>query len=127
MLAIVIPFYKIEFFKSTLESLAAQSNTNFKVYIGDDCAAVSPSELIEEFKEKINIVYKRFNFNLGQTSLTKQWSRCIDLTGVEEFIMILGDDDVSSKNYVEEFYKAKKELVNDNISVFRSATQVISS
>ena len=55
MLAIVIPYYNYEFFKETLDSLANQTNKNFKVYIGDDASTNNPLELINNYKEKINL------------------------------------------------------------------------
>jgi len=104
-LAIVIPYYKIDFFEVCLESLSIQTNKNFKVYIGDDASPEDPSEILEHFKDSLNIVYHRFYENLGGTSLTQQWHRCINLSAGERWIMILGDDDYLSENYVEEFYK----------------------
>jgi hypothetical protein len=38
MLAIIIPYYKLCFFEENLQSLAAQTDKRFKVYIGDDAS-----------------------------------------------------------------------------------------
>jgi glycosyltransferase involved in cell wall biosynthesis len=105
MLAIVIPYYKITFFEETLQSLASQTDQRFTVYIGDDASTENPTTLLEKFNGTFNFVYKRFDNNLGGTSLTQQWERCIVLSASEEWIMILGDDDVLGENVVEEFYK----------------------
>jgi glycosyltransferase involved in cell wall biosynthesis len=105
MLAIVIPYYKITFFEETLQSLANQTDQRFAVYIGDDASTENPTTLLEKFNGTFNFVYKRFDNNLGGTSLTQQWERCIVLSGSEEWIMILGDDDVLGENVVEQFYK----------------------
>lgn len=104
MLAIVIPFYKLEFFKETLQSLSNQTDKRFKVYIGDDASPESPLSLLEAFKNQFQFVYKRFDANLGGTSLVKQWERCVDLAEYEKWIMVLGDDDVLGTNMVETFY-----------------------
>jgi glycosyltransferase involved in cell wall biosynthesis len=104
MLAIVIPYYKINFFEETLVSLSNQTNKNFNVYIGDDASKESPLFLLKRFNKKINYTYKRFENNLGGVSLVKQWERCIDLSDEEEWLMILGDDDTISDNFIEEFY-----------------------
>lgn len=105
MLAIVIPYYKITFFEATLQSLAYQTDKRFKVYIGDDGSLENPKELLGKFQRRFDFVYHRFETNLGRTSLTQQWDRCIALSGNEEWIMILGDDDVLGENVVKEFYK----------------------
>lgn len=122
MLAIVIPYYKISFFEETLRSLANQSNKNFKVYIGDDCSPIDPSELIRNYSGKIDLVYKRFSENLGNFSLTRHWERCVAMNEDEEWLMILGDDDHLSENYVEEFYKNLHFIKQNQIYVIRSAT-----
>ena len=104
MLAIIIPYYKLTFFEATLDSLAVQTNQNFKVYVGDDASPESPTDLLSKYQGKLNFLYHRFETNLGGISLTQQWERCIALAGNEEWIMILGDDDVLGENVVEAFY-----------------------
>jgi glycosyltransferase involved in cell wall biosynthesis len=104
MIAIIIPFYKLTFFEATLTSLANQSDKHFKVYIGDDCSPENPTDLLEKYNGKIDFVYHRFENNLGGNDLVKQWERCMDLSHNEEWLMLLGDDDVLGENVIEEFY-----------------------
>lgn len=125
MLAIIIPYYKLTFFEQTLESLKNQTDQRFKVYIGDDASPERPIALLEKYKDRFNFVYHSFEINLGRSSLTKQWDRCIALTGEEEWIMILGDDDVLGENTVEQFYKNLPEIKSKEIKVVRYATQVL--
>lgn len=104
MLAIVIPYYKINYFEETLKSLSNQTDKRFKVYIGNDASENDPEEIIEKYSSTLNLVYKKFNDNLGSISLVQQWNRCLELLEDEEWVMILGDDDVLSENFVEQFY-----------------------
>jgi glycosyltransferase involved in cell wall biosynthesis len=121
MLAIIIPYYKLTFFEATLQSLSNQTNQRFKVYIGDDASPENPATLLEKFKEQFDFRYHRFETNLGGASLVKQWERCIVLSDKEEWIMILGDDDVLGENVVENFYKNLKEIkLNFNVVRFAS-------
>ena len=121
MLAIVIPYYKMNFFRECLQSLSAQTDRNFKVYIGDDASPEDPGELIDKYRTRFPIEYKKFDKNLGKISLTRQWDRCIALTEQEEWLMILGDDDMLGENAVEEFYKALP-VFKDKANVLRFAT-----
>ena len=105
MIAIIIPYYKIDYFEQTLHSLSLQTNKNFTVYIGDDASPNSCVPLLKQYEEKIDFIYHRFENNLGNTSLVNHWERCIALSNQEEWLMILGDDDVLAKNVIEEFYK----------------------
>tara|TARA_B110000114_G_scaffold176748_1_gene207776 strand:+ start:17 stop:922 length:906 start_codon:yes stop_codon:yes gene_type:complete len=116
-LGIVIPYYKITFFEETIASLANQTNKNFKVYIGNDASPECPEALLEQYKDKFNFIYKKFETNLGSTSLVKQWERCIDMIEQEEWIMILGDDDYLSNDVVEHWYS--------NYDEFKGSTNLV--
>lgn len=125
MLAIVIPYYKINFFEATLQSLADQTDKQFKVYIGDDASPDNPVTLLEKYKNKIDFVYQRFERNLGGKSLVQQWNRCLNLCSDEEWVMILGDDDVLENSCIDAFYNNLKEIKDWDTSVIRFATQVV--
>ena len=122
-LAIVIPYFKIDFFKETLDSLVSQTNTQFNVYIGNDASPDNPEELINGYEDKLNIIYQNFSENLGSKSLVKQWERCIEMVGSEKWLMILGDDDVLENNVIAGFYSEVEG--NVQTKVFRFSTQVI--
>ena len=125
MLAIIIPYYKLTFFEATLDSLAAQTNQNFKVYIGDDASEECTKDLLSKYQGKFSFLYHRFETNFGGISLTQQWERCISLAGNEQWIMILGDDDMLGDSVVEKFYENLNEIENAGINVVRFSTQSI--
>uniref|UniRef100_UPI004048809C glycosyltransferase family 2 protein n=1 Tax=Mariniflexile sp. TaxID=1979402 RepID=UPI004048809C len=124
MLAIVIPYFKILYFEETIKSLANQTNKQFNVYIGDDASSEDPCSILEKHGNQFNLVYHRFDTNLGGISLVKQWERCIDLTQGEEWIMILGDDDYLSDNVVESWYKYFKHF-DGKSNLVRFATKIL--
>jgi glycosyltransferase involved in cell wall biosynthesis len=125
MLAIIIPYFKLAFFDATLESLAVQTDKRFKTYIGDDASSEALTDLLEKYKGKFDFVYHRFEQNLGGISLVQQWERCIALSGGEQWIMILGDDDVLGKNVVKSFYENLVEIEEEKIAVVRFSTSKI--
>ena len=104
-LAIVIPAYKIDFFKATLDSLAAQTCKDFTVYVGDDCSPSDFGSLVEEYKDRLEIKYTRFDKNLGGKDLVAQWTRCIEITEGEPWLWLFSDDDVIGERCVELFLK----------------------
>jgi len=124
MLAIVIPYYKLIFFDETLRSLSDQTDKRFKVYIGDDESPDDVSVLLQQYEDRFDFVYYRFENNLGNVSLTQHWERCIALSSKEQWIMILGDDDVLKSNVVESFYANLNEIVCNDINVVRFSTTV---
>ena len=127
MLAIIIPFYKLTFFEATLQSLAHQSDKRFKVYIGDDASPEDCTTLLQKFEGQFDFIYHRFETNLGGISLTQQWERCIVLSEDEEWLMILGDDDVLAEDCVANFYKNEHEIKDNKANVIRFASKVINA
>lgn len=123
--AIIIPFYKRTFFRETLDSLAAQTDQRFTVYIGNDASPENPDDLLEEFEGKFNFVYKKFERNLGGTSLITQWHRCIEMMQDEEWFMILGDDDYIDRNYVYAFNQAYQQNALLNYNVIKSFSKIV--
>ena len=124
MLGIIIPYYKPDFFNFTLKSLANQTDKRFILYIGDDASDSSPEQLLLLYKGQFEYVYQKFNDNLGSVSLVSQWNRCISLSRNEQWLMLLGDDDVLEANVVEEFYD-HIQWIEDDVNVVRYATQKI--
>lgn len=124
-LAIVIPAYKITYLRECLESIANQSNKRFHVYIGDDCSPHDIKTIVDEYKDRFELTYHRFEFNLGGADLVAQWHRCIDLTNGERYIWLFSDDDIMGAECVESFYSIPQEirdnaLVHYDISVLDS-------
>ncbi|EKU89800.1 glycosyltransferase family 2 protein [Bacteroides oleiciplenus] len=110
-LAIIIPAYKDTFLAGTLKSLAAQSDQDFSVYIGDDNSPFDIKKVVDLYKGILNIKYVRFNENLGGNNLVAQWERCINLS-TEDWIWLFSDDDYMAPDCVKLLKEelAKKEL-----------------
>lgn len=130
-LAIVIPAYKSTFLAAALESIAAQTCKDFTLYVGDDCSPNPIGEIVDRYWDKINLVYKRFDTNLGGKDLVAQWERCIDMTQGEEWLWLFSDDDVMEEKCVEEFYKTIQckpdaGLVHFNVKRLDNATGELS-
>lgn len=104
-LAIIIPAYKSTFFHETLQSIANQTCKDFTLYVGDDASPYGIYEVIKGYEKEVNIVYKRFNENLGGKDLIGQWNRCIDMSRDEEWLWLFSDDDIMEPNCVALFYK----------------------
>ncbi|GGF68768.1 glycosyltransferase family A protein [Wenyingzhuangia marina] len=122
MLAILIPYYKKDFFQETFDSLLNQTCHKFNVYIGDDCSPYNFESEINKETLPFNLTYKRYHENLGGQSLVKHWNRCLTILNDEKWFMILGDDDVLQNNFVDEFYKNVKEVNAKAINVVRYAS-----
>lgn len=104
-LAIIIPAYKAAFLPAALDSIAAQTCKDFTLYVGDDCSPEPIGSIIEQYRDKIDLVYQRFDTNLGGKDLVAQWKRCIAMSQDEPYIWLFSDDDVMKPNCVEALLK----------------------
>lgn len=121
-LAIVIPAWKPDFFRSALQSIRAQTDRRFTVYVADDGGPTAIGEICDTV-EDLDVVYHRFEDNLGGTSLTGHWNRAIERTR-EPWVWLFGDDDEMHPECVAHFYAALEKL-DPAISVIRFDTDVI--
>lgn len=104
-LAIIIPAYKATFLPAALDSIAAQTCKDFTLYVGDDCSPEQIGNIVEQYRDKIDLVYQRFETNLGGKDLVAQWERCIAMSKDEPYIWLFSDDDVMEPNCVEALLK----------------------
>jgi len=105
-LAIVIPAYKSTYFDQALLAIVNQTNKDFTLYIGDDCNPENLYSIVEKYIDRIPIVYKHFDENIGGKDLVAQWERCIDLVCNEEWIWLFSDDDMMDPNCVKNFFNS---------------------
>ena len=104
-LAIIIPAYKATFLPAALDSIAAQTCKDFTLYIGDDCSPEPIGDIVEQYRDMIEMVYQRFDSNLGGKDLVAQWERCIAMSKNEPYIWLFSDDDVMDPDCVEQLLK----------------------
>ncbi|SDI57159.1 glycosyltransferase family 2 protein [Chryseobacterium jejuense] len=123
-LAIVIPYYKIDFFEETIKSVAKQRNKNFSLYIGNDASPNDPLPIIQKYFEADDYHYFDYKKNIGGQNLALQWERILENVQ-EEWFQILGDDDMISENFTEEFYQNLPLVEDKKISVIKFSHQWI--
>ncbi len=83
--------------------------------MGDDASPDELGKMVEEFSERLEIVYRKFDRNLGATDLVAQWERCVDLVGDEEWIWLFSDDDVMGPDCVQSFRDALESGVRTDV------------
>ncbi|WP_300729836.1 glycosyltransferase family 2 protein [uncultured Bacteroides sp.] len=105
LVAIVIPAYKERFLKRTLESIVAQTDRRFKVYVGDDASPADLPRIVHPFEEQMPICYHRFEENLGGKDLVAHWNRCVRLAE-EPLVWFFSDDDIMPADGIERILEA---------------------
>lgn len=103
-LAVVIPVWRARFLGAALDSLRAQTDRRFRVYIGDDASPDNVNEVIARHGAGLDLHYHRFAANLGGHDLVGQWERCLALTQGEPWLWLFADDDELEPGGVAGFY-----------------------
>jgi glycosyltransferase involved in cell wall biosynthesis len=122
-LAIVIPAFRARYLERTLQSLAAQTDQRFHIYVGDDASPEAIELIVKMFQERLPLTYHRFSENLGGHSLTQHWSRCIALSR-EPWVWLFSDDDVVEPDCVASFHRTL-EATQGGFDVYRFNTLII--
>ncbi|MCB9495447.1 MAG: glycosyltransferase [Fibrobacteria bacterium] len=107
-LAIVIPAWKPDFLERTLAGFASQTCKDFRLYIGDDCSPADIEGCVRRHAGTCDVVYHRFEENLGGRNLVQHWRRCIELTQGEPLLWLFSDDDLASPECVDVLLEAWK-------------------
>lgn len=100
MINVIIPAYNCNAtLGRTLASLVAQTDKNFEIIVVDDCSTEDLIQVVDEYNNKLNIVYIRNAKNLG-CGMSRQVG--ID-NATQKFITFLDSDDMFMPYTVETF------------------------
>ena len=123
-LAIVIPYYKIDYFEETIKSISIQTDKRFTLYIGNDASLNNPLPTINKYLKENEYNYFEYKENYGGKNLALQWERILENVQ-EEWFQILGDDDIIPVDFVDVFYKNLPNVTKENISVIKFSHKFI--
>ena len=100
MINVIIPAYNCcKTLSRTLSSLVAQTDTNFEVIIVDDCSTENIKSIVDDYANRLNMIYIRNEKNLG-CGMSRQVG--ID-NATQKFITFLDSDDMFMPYTVETF------------------------
>ena len=111
MIGVIVPVYKVEkYIAECIESILAQTYTNFRLILVDDGSPDNAGKICDEYAKKdprITVIHQE---NAGVT--------CARARGVEEakdceFITFVDSDDTISTDYLGQLYNT----VNDEIDI----------
>lgn len=100
MINVIIPAYNCRAtLGKTLASLVAQTDQNFEIIFIDDCSTEDIKSIVDDYSNKLNIIYIRNESNLG-CGMSRQVG--ID-NATQKFITFLDSDDMFMPYTVETF------------------------
>lgn len=117
----VLPAYKAHFFKEAIDSILAQTYTDFELIIVNDASPEDLDSIVKSYDDP-RIRYYVNEQNIGGKDLVAQWNHCLEYaTG--EYIILASDDDVYFPQYLEKMDALVRKY--PDVNVFRPRVQRI--
>lgn len=97
----LLPAFKGKYLDEMLRSIKAQTYTDFKVLISDDCSPEDLRSICEPYLSDPRFTFRRNEENMGSKSLVSHWNLLVDMCDTEYLIMA-SDDDVYEPQFLAE-------------------------
>lgn len=98
---VAIPAFKAKFLKESIESVLAQTFTDFELVIVNDDSPDNIDAIVAQYPSDSVRYYKNAT-NLGSVNVVDNWNVCLSYA-IGEYFVLMGDDDKMFPNYLQEF------------------------
>ena len=120
-ISIIVPAYKPFFLKECLDSIFAQTYTNFELIVVNDCSPFDLDSIIDFFSDNRLIYYKN-SVGYGAERLVDNWNNSLNYAS-GKYVICMGDDDKLLPNCLENYIKLIMKF--PELDVFHAQTQII--
>lgn len=112
----ILPAYKANYLRESINSILRQDFSDFELIIVDDDSPNQLGDIVYEFKDS-RISYYRNKHNIGGNDLIAQWNLCLKYAK-GDYVILATDDDLYEPNFLSTFFN----LINKypDVQVFRS-------
>ena len=117
----VLPAYKARFFREALDSILAQTYTDFELIIVNDASPEDLDSIVKSYDDP-RIRYYVNEENIGGKDLVAQWNHCLEYAQ-GEYVILASDDDVYFPQYLEKMDVLVQKY--PEVNVFRPRVQTI--
>lgn len=101
----LLPAYKAKYLKEALESIVAQSYTDWQCVVSDDCSPEDLKSIVEAMHDA-RITYRRNAENVGGKSLALHWNNLVHEMGknitMTDYMIMAADDDLYDPTFLEQ-------------------------
>lgn len=119
--SVTIPAYKRSFLQECIDSVLAQTYTNFELIIVNDASPEDLDSIVKAYSDS-RIRYYVNEKNCGAVNVVDNWNICLSYAS-GDYIICMGDDDKLRPNCLEEYYKIVK--LYPNLSIYHARTEII--
>ena len=115
-----LPAYKAPFLREAIDSILAQSYTDFELVIVNDASPENLDEIVQSYSDA-RIRYYRNAENLGKKDLVSNWNLCLSYARGEYFVLA-SDDDIYHKDFAVKLIELLEKYPNVDLAHCRVAT-----
>lgn len=121
LFSVTIPAYKSQFLSECIESVLAQTYSDFELIIVDDNSPQNLKEIVDSFQDD-RIRYYKNETGFGAEHVVGNWNKCLEYAK-GEYIICMGDDDKLLPNCLSDYF----ELINKypNLDIYHTRTEMI--
>lgn len=113
LFSFVMPAYKAEFIKESIDSILGQTYANLELVIVDDCSPEPIGDIVKLYDDK-RVSYYRNKENIGEKNLVAQWNKCLSYAK-GEWVILATDDDVYEITFLETFMQLHEKYPNADL------------
>lgn len=103
LFSFIMPAYKAEFIKESVDSILRQTCHDLELIIVDDCSPEPVGEIVRNYTDS-RMTYYRNEQNLGGKDLVAQWNKCLEYAK-GEWVILATDDDIYAPTFLETFMR----------------------
>lgn len=103
LFSVLVPAYKSVFLRECIDSILAQTYTNFELIIVDDDSPEDLGSIVGAYRDT-RIKYYKNEKNIGAVNLVDNWNKCLSYAK-GDYVICMGDDDKLLPNCLEEYKK----------------------
>lgn len=119
--SILIPAYKARFLQECIDSILAQTYTDFEVIIVNDASPEDITSIVQSFQDS-RIHYYVNEKNFGALNVVDNWNKCLSYA-VGDYAICMGDDDKLKPDCLEEYVKLMEKY--PGLGVYHAWTEII--
>ena len=121
LFSVTIPAYKAKYLKECIDSILAQTYSDFELIIVNDASPEDLDSIVSSYSDS-RIRYYINEKNCGAVNVVDNWNKCLEYAK-GEYIICMGDDDRLLPNCLEEYVKLMEKY--PGLGVYHAWTEII--
>lgn len=119
--SILIPAYKAQYLAECIDSILAQTYSNFELVIVNDASPQNLDEIVGRYHDD-RIRYFKNEKNSGALHVVDNWNKCLSYAK-GDYVICMGDDDKLLPNCLEEYVRLIEKY--PDLNLYHALTEII--